>query len=560
MKKVGILIGILVILTLGVVFRRINPVQLGQSEQLDQSESNVELGQDQSTYSQPTVLHNRSMAKLSFTDQTNYVPATGILNEMAFPTFPTDSEEYQYFVNNIFHDPINVPLSTFSIDVDTASYSNLRRFIMNGQLPPKDAVRIEEMINYFTYDYPQPTGDIPFSITTEIAVCPWNSDNYLAMIGLQGEKFDLQETPPNNLVFLLDVSGSMNSPDKLPLLKSGFKLLVQELREEDRVSIVVYAGAAGVVLEPTSGDNKDQILTALEDLQAGGSTAGGAGIQLAYDLAKENFLENGNNRVILATDGDFNVGVSDERGLTELIEQKREEGIFLSVLGFGTGNIKDSKMEILADKGNGNYAYIDSLLEAKKVLVSEMGSTLLTIAKDVKIQVEFNPGKVKAYKLIGYENRVMNNEDFADDRKDAGELGAGHTVTAFYEIIPADLADERQNMLKYQEVTTKDSDEWMSVNLRYKEPGESESQLITDIVIGNQIKDRGSEDFLFASSVAELGMLLRDEEFAGQGSYQNLIHRAKQSKGLDEEGYRAEFIKLAEMVEALNKVQVYRGD
>ncbi len=347
-----------------------------------------------------------------------------------------NTEQYDHIQENGYLEAMSNPLSTFSIDVDTASYSNVRRFINGSQLPPTDAVRIEEFINYFNYDYPQPDGEHPFSITTEVSTAPWNPAHKLVHIGLQGQQVDKTELPDSNLVFLFDISGSMNDANKLPLLKQGFRLLVEQLTERDRVAIVVYAGAAGLVLPSTSGAEKATILEAIDRLEAGGSTAGGAGIQLAYGQAKENFIPNGNNRIILATDGDFNVGASSDGELVRMIEEKRDDGIFLSILGFGTGNYKDSKMEKLADKGNGNYAYIDTIREAKKVLVSEMAGTLLTIAKDVKIQIEFNPTKVQAYRLIGYENRLLAKEDFTDDSKDAGELGAGHTVTALYEIIP----------------------------------------------------------------------------------------------------------------------------
>jgi Ca-activated chloride channel family protein len=388
-----------------------------------------------------------------------------------------NTEAYDRIYGNAFLAVAANPLSTFSIDVDRASYSNVRRFILGGQLPPKDAVRIEELINYFTYDYPQPVGDDPFSVTTELMTTPWNAQHKLVRIGLQGERIDSEQLPPSNLVFLIDVSGSMSSANKLPLLKSAFRLLVNELREDDRVAIVVYAGAAGLVLPPTSGDQKDRILDAIGALEAGGSTAGGAGLTLAYRQAMESFLVEGNNRVILATDGDFNVGPSSDAEMVRLIEERRDSGVFLTVLGFGTGNLKDSKMEKLADKGNGNYAYIDNLLEAKKVLVSELGGTLFTIAKDVKIQVEFNPEKVFAYRLIGYENRLLRNEDFADDTKDAGEIGAAHSVTALYEIVPvgAEATVEIQGLdsLRYQTVTRAPADrgdsELLFVKVRYKQ-------------------------------------------------------------------------------------------
>ena len=353
-----------------------------------------------------------------------------------------NTEQYNRIYDNEFLMAKDNPLSTFSIDVDTASYSNIRRFLNNNQLPPKDAVRIEEMINYFSYDYPQPKENEPFSVTTEVAACPWNKDHQLVLIGLQGRNVETANLPPSNLVFLLDVSGSMQDTDKLPLIKSAFRLLVDQLRPQDRVSIVVYAGSSGLVLDSTPGDQKQVILQAIDSLNAGGTTAGGEGIKLAYEIAKKNLMKDGNNRVILATDGDFNVGVSSDGDLIRMIEEKRNDGIFLTILGFGMGNYKDAKMEQLADKGNGTIAYIDNLLEAKKVFVSGLSGTLLTIAKDVKIQVEFNPTKIKAYRLIGYENRMLKKEDFNDDKKDAGEIGAGHSVTALYEIA---LADSRIN-------------------------------------------------------------------------------------------------------------------
>lgn len=470
-----------------------------------------------------------------------------------------NTESYDKINENKFLKVKKEPLSTFSIDVDKASYSNIRRFINQNQLPPKDAVRIEEMINYFDYDYPQPIGEHPFSITTEYTNCPWNDKNKLVSIALQGKEINMDKAPANNLVFLLDVSGSMNNYNKLGLLKSGLELLIDELREQDKVSIVVYAGAAGVVLKPTHGDNKEKIKKALNKLQAGGSTAGGEGIELAYKIAKKHFIKNGNNRVILATDGDFNVGVSDDDGLIKLIEQKRDQDIFISVLGFGTGNYKDSKMEKIADKGNGNYAYIDNILEAKKVLVKEMGGTLLTIAKDVKLQIEFNPTHVKSYRLIGYENRKLDNEDFNDDKKDAGELGSGHTVTALYEIVPASNIDEQEaDKLKYQQSLlinkNSNSNEILTVKFRYKEPKETESKLISHIVY-DEFKqfENASNNLKFSVSVIEYGMLLRDSEFKGNSNYKGIIKLAKESKGEDEEGYRAEFIKLVEISELMKK-------
>lgn len=469
-----------------------------------------------------------------------------------------NTEEYDAISENVFNWVQKTPLSTFSIDVDAASYANVRRMITDGYLPPTDAVRIEEMINYFSYNYPPPSNNDPFSVHTEVAPAPWNPKHHLVQIGIQGEQIEAENLPPSNLVFLLDVSGSMNANDKLPLLKKGFKLLVNELREEDYVSIVVYAGRSGLVLPPTSGFEKEKILDAINNLQAGGSTAGAAGIKQAYQLAIENFREDGNNRVILATDGDFNVGVSSDDALVSLIEEKREFGIFLSVLGFGSGNLKDSKMEKIANHGNGNYYYIDNLLEAKKVLVSEMGGTLHTIAKDVKIQVEFNPQNVHAYRLIGYENRLLADEDFNNDKKDAGELGSGHTVTALYEVIPvgveidANLTDV--DPLKYQTPTTpnqKLTNEVMTVKLRYKEPQGINSMLISQVIKKDQISMTLSESLSFSASVASFGMLLRESKFKGHSSFKMVSDLAKNGKGSDDQGYRAEFIKIAELAELL---------
>lgn len=460
-----------------------------------------------------------------------------------------NTEEYDGITENIFHSALRKPLSTFSIDVDAASYSNIRRFINNGQRPPKDAVRIEEMINYFEYDYPQPSNEHPFRIITEISRAPWNTEHKLVHIGLQGERIPTENLPPSNLVFLLDVSGSMSMPNKLPLLKASFRLLTEQLREDDRVAIVVYAGAAGLVLDATPGSEKRTILDALERLEAGGSTAGGAGIRLAYKIAKQNFKEGGNNRIILATDGDFNIGESSNAAMERLIEEKREEGIYLSVLGFGMGNYKDSKMEILADKGNGNYAYIDNIQEARKVLVSEFGGTLFTIAKDVKLQVEFNPAKVKAYRLIGYENRLLRDEDFNDDRKDAGDLGSGHTVTALYEIIPvgSDSKFSPVDDLKYQKaVVNRDaarSAELMTIKFRYKDPKGGASKLIVHALKDGDISlDRTSDNFRWSAAVASFGMLLRDSEFVGDFNYDDVLALAEGARGVDEKLYRAGFI------------------
>lgn len=462
-----------------------------------------------------------------------------------------NTEEYDGINENIFHGALQNPLSTFSIDVDAASYSNIRRFINNGQRPPKDAVRIEEMINYFQYDYAQPKGNDPFSIYTEISSAPWNENHRLVHIGLQGKKIPTENLPASNLVFLIDVSGSMSSENKLPLLKASFKLLVNQLREQDRVAIVVYAGAAGLVLPSTSGACKEQIIEALDNLQAGGSTAGGAGIELAYKVAKENFKDDGNNRVIIATDGDFNVGSSSNASMERLIEEKRGDGIFLTALGYGMGNYKDSKMEILADKGNGNYAYIDNILEAQKVLVNEFGGTLFTIAKDVKLQVEFNPAKVQAYRLIGYENRVLRDEDFNNDKKDAGDLGSGHTVTALYEIIPVGSESEFYKIdgLKYQNLTNNSyaatSKELLTVKFRYKDPNESKSKLIVH-PLKDEVKklDNSSDNFRWSAAVAGFGMILRESEYARGFTIEQVLQFAQNSRGEDKEGYRLEFINL----------------
>jgi len=462
-----------------------------------------------------------------------------------------NTEEYDAIRENIFHDAMRNPLSTFSIDVDAASYSNVRRFINMGQRPPKDAVRIEEMVNYFDYDYTQPKGDHPFDVITEISTAPWNSKHKLVHIGLQGRKIPTENLPPSNLVFLIDVSGSMGDPNKLPLLKSSFKMLVEELREQDYVSIVVYAGAAGLVLEPTSGAAKKKIIEALDQLEAGGSTAGGEGINLAYAVAKKHFKKGGNNRVILATDGDFNVGESSNASMERLIEEKRQDGIFLTVLGYGMGNYKDSKMEILSDKGNGNYAYIDNITEARKVLVNEFGGTLFTIAKDVKLQIEFNPAKVKAYRLIGYENRMLKSEDFNNDKKDAGELGSGHTVTALYEIIPVGVESEffKIDQLKYQ--TTKidpvaaTSNELMTIKLRYKKPDEDVSKLISHPLNDDNIPlSETSDNFRWSASVAAFGMLLRESEYVKGFTYNDVVQMAESARGADKEGYRIEFINM----------------
>ncbi|MFV1988462.1 MAG: von Willebrand factor type A domain-containing protein, partial [Gemmatimonadota bacterium] len=455
-----------------------------------------------------------------------------------------NTESYAYVDENGWRSPSNAPLSTFSIDVDRASYSNVRRFITRGERPPIDAVRIEELINYFPYDYPETSGENPFTVSTEVSMAPWNEENYLVRIGVQGVKVDLEDLPPSNLVFLLDVSGSMQAENKLPLLKRSLRLLVNELRPNDRVAVVVYAGAAGLVLESTPGRQRERILAAIEELEAGGSTAGGEGLRLAYEVAARNHIEGGNNRVILATDGDFNIGASSDAEMTRLIEDRRDQGTFLTVLGFGMGNLKDSKMEAIADHGNGNYAYIDTLLEARKVLVTEMGGTLLTIAKDVKIQVEFNPARVREYRLIGYENRLLAAEDFNDDTKDAGELGAGHSVTALYEVVPASAgttASSSVDPLRYGADLDSDdadvsgfaasSDELMYVKLRYKRPDEDRS-----VRIDHPVRDRvtrASVDMRFAAAVASFGMILRDSEYSGDFGLRDVSRLARGAIGAD---------------------------
>jgi Ca-activated chloride channel family protein len=473
---------------------------------------------------------------------------------------PVSAEEYDNIVDNKFLSALQNPLSTFSTDVDEASYSNIRRFIQNGTLPPAGAVRIEEMINYFDYEYPQPAGDAPFSVVTEIAECPWNIQHRLVHIGLQGKEVPVHDLPSANIVFLIDVSGSMDEPNKLPLVKSSMKILTDKLRENDKVAIVVYAGNAGLVLPSTNGMDKVRIKQAIEDLEAGGSTAGGEGISLAYDIARKNFIDNANNRVILATDGDFNVGISSDDELIRLIEKERQSGIFLSVLGFGVGNYKDSKMQQLANKGNGNHSYIDNISEARKVLVSEFGSTLFTVAKDVKLQIEFNPSKVQAYRLIGYENRLLATEDFNDDTKDAGEIGSGHTVTALYEIIPIGIRSEfigTIDSLKYQ-ISKKKVEEFspeiMTIKLRYKNLQEDISKLIsTSVRDESRVLGQTSNNFRFSAAVACLGMVLRNSPYKQQSSDQMVLELARGSKGLDTNGYRQEFIKLVETVALLAK-------
>ena len=471
------------------------------------------------------------------------------------PRANVNTEGYEHIIENPYLKASDNPLSTFSIDVDAASYSNVRRIINDGQLPPTGAVRIEEMVNYFSYQYPQPQGNDPFSVNTEIAACPWNTKHQLALIGLQGKTILYQTLPASNLVFLVDVSGSMIEPDKLPLVQASLSLLVDQLRPQDRVSLVAYAGNAGLVLPSTSGENKIKIKEAIHQLEGGGSTAGGEGIQLAYKIARQNFVTGGNNRVILCTDGDFNVGLSSDDELENLIEKERASGVYLTVLGYGTGNYQDAKMQKLADKGNGNHAYIDGINEAKKVLVNEFGGTLFTIAKDVKLQVEFNPLKVRGYRLIGYENRLLAKEDFNNDKKDAGELGSGHTVTALYEIIPAGMQDEALDSvdaLRYQkparQKTVKDyTGECMNIKLRYKQPDGNTSMLIEHPVLDGMVAiNNTSNNFRFAAAVAEFGLLLRDSKYKAEADFDQVHALAENAQGKDKEGYRKEFVTLVE--------------
>ncbi len=495
-----------------------------------------------------------------YAKQSHYNPAPAYEGSMV----QHNTEGYSTIHENGFKDVTHYPLSTFSIDVDRASYSNVRRFLNMGQLPPKDAVRIEEMINYFNYDYPEPEGKHPFSVYTEISRCPWNESHQLLHIGLKGKSIDKSELPASNLVLLIDVSGSMSAANKLPLLKQAFRMLVNELRPEDRVAMVVYAGAAGLVLESTPGSRKEEIIAALDRLQSGGSTAGGAGLKLAYKVAQENYIEEGNNRIILATDGDFNVGASSNAEMERMIEEKREHGVFMTVLGFGMGNYKDDKMEIIADKGNGNYAYIDNIQEARKVFITEFGGTLFTIAKDVKFQIEFNPARVKGYRLVGYENRLLNDEDFNDDTKDAGEMGAGHTVTALYELIPAGSNESLKSIdpLKYQSSREKQkasakvkadlSAELMTVKLRYKQPDGNTSTKVEIPVKGKVLDlDETSDNFRFSAAIAEFGLILRDSRYREEATIEQVIALAKGARGDDEEGYRSEFLKLVKLADTL---------
>lgn len=528
--------------------------------------SNYEMA-DSSTAEQGNIAS--SPAKISRNQEKNNANYDYALSEEEY--YPVDDqisqnrEEYQKQIENKFIQSLKEPLSTFSIDVDNASYSNARRFIQSGQLPNPDAVRIEEFINYFDYDYEKPTGKHPFSVSTEISTAPWNEKHKLVHVGIQGKDLDYDNLAPSNLVFLIDASGSMEAENKLPLLRSSLKLLLSQLNKNDRIAIVAYAGAAGLVLESTPATETEKIMKALDAVSAGGSTAGGAGIQLAYSLAKDNLIKEGNNRVILCTDGDFNVGVNSPKELVEMIETKRNDGIYLTVCGFGMGNYKDYQMEELSNAGNGNYFYIDNIQEAKKVFVTQMRATLFTIAKDVKIQIEFNPAKVAAYRLIGYENRMLQKEDFNDDKKDAGELGAGHNVTALYEIIPVgvkseflpsvdDLRYQKDDKIKESYTAAASSDELLNLKLRYKKPNEDTSNLIVNPLKDDNIKlEKTSDNFRFSAAVAAFGMLLKKSEFKSNASYEQVISLAKSAKGQDTEGYRAEFLKLVESCQLMSK-------
>jgi Ca-activated chloride channel family protein len=475
-----------------------------------------------------------------------------------------NNEEYGHFVENEFTTPTADPLSTFGVDVDTASYSNTRRFLNDRQLPPPESVRIEELINYFSYDYPLPKAGDPVSMTTHLMTSPWNSRNLLLHVGLRTQPIAAEDLPPSSLTFLIDVSGSMSPADRLPLIQQALQMLVRQLRPQDRVSLVVYAGNTGVVLPPTSGRDQQTILDAIGRLSAGGSTNGAAGIRLAYQMARQAFLPKGNNRVILATDGDFNVGVQSDEELVRLIEQERQSGVFLSVFGVGRDNLKDSKMEKLADHGNGTYAYLDSLSEARKVFVQELGATLVTVAKDVKLQIEFNPARVKEYRLVGYENRLLRPEDFNDDTKDAGDLGAGHQVTAFYEIVPVgNETSQNIDSLRYQDVRAEGPtpqrggnrpNEVAWVKMRFKAPQGDTSELRQWPVASSAIDFRQApKDVRFAASVTEYGMLLRQSKFSGTANFADVLRTANDTVGTDLAGHRTEFLDLVRKASQLSQ-------
>jgi Ca-activated chloride channel family protein len=540
-----------------------------QEVKVKNAKLNVALKPDNQTLSEIVTIGYGTQAKQALTKAVSSVKNRYVQQEEALyftaPVIIADremasAEEYASQTENRFKFAADAPLSTFSIDVDAASYGNMRRFVNQGQLPPVDAVRTEELINYFSYNYAKPTGKDPVKISAETGECPWNVDHRLVCIGMKAREIAGDNLPASNLVFLIDVSGSMHGPTRLELVKSSLKLLVNNLRGKDRVAIVVYAGSAGEALPSTSGNDKQKIREALDNLTAGGSTAGGAGIQLAYKIARKNFIEGGNNRIILCTDGDFNVGVSSTGELETLIEKERKSGVFLTVLGYGMGNYKDNKMQVLAQKGNGNHAYIDNLQEANKVLVSEFGGTMYAVAKDVKLQIEFNPEHVQAYRLIGYESRLLKDEDFNDDTKDAGEMGAGHNVTAFYEIVPAGVhftSAGKVDALKYRKTDKKSvptytgSDELLTIKLRYKEPDGNASRKIELPVIDDKL-NRVSSDFRFAAAVAMFGQLLVDSEFKGNAGYDRVIALAKTALDNDEQGYRREFVRLAETVKGIS--------
>ncbi|TDR16282.1 vWA domain-containing protein [Marinicella litoralis] len=523
----------------------------GQQQSSEERKVNAErLKQNQShKQPKPKIMETGSRLKsVAMSDQLSMTPAT-------YPAMVEDRENYKHFENQPIQSVLKNPISTFSIDVDTGAYANVRRMLNQGQLPHKDAVRIEELINYFSYNYQSPENWVqPFLANTEMAPSPWNNEAHLLHIGIKGFEKLTAERPAANLVFLLDVSGSMNSPNKIGLLKSSLKLLSKQMTENDHVSIVVYAGAAGVVLEPTPGNNQAKIASALDQLSAGGSTNGAAGIHLAYQLAEQNKVEGGINRILIATDGDFNVGTTDFEALKTLVETKRKKGVSLTTLGFGTGNYNDHLMEQLADVGNGNYAYIDTIKEANKVLVEQINSTLFTIAKDVKIQIEFNPSTVKEYRLIGYENRQLKNEDFANDKVDAGEIGAGHTVTAIYEVV----LQGQQGWLttsRYQKnpVSDNTSNEIAFLKIRYKKPDENNSLLLQWPIMKNQIKTmaEASQEFKFAASVAAFGQILRGGTYLKEFGYDDVLTLARKSKGSDHFGYRGEFLQLVSLAKGL---------
>ncbi|BDS14315.1 vWA domain-containing protein [Aureispira anguillae] len=521
-------------------------------------ENSNKLSQVDNTRVSPPVIEERAMAtEAAKIEQEAELDADYITDEPYTAT--PNTEEYDKIVENTFQGVAQNPLSTFSIDVDNASYSNVRRFLEAHQLPQANAVRIEEMINYFDYDYAQPKGEHPFSIHTEMSTAPWNTEHHLIHIGLQGKDLDYDNLKPSNLVFLIDASGSMGDPNKLPLLKKSLKLLLAQLDDKDRVAIVAYAGAAGLVLPSTPASQTNTILNALDAVNSGGSTAGGEGIQLAYKIAKENLITGGNNRVILATDGDFNVGPSSSSDLVDLIEEKRKDDIYLTICGFGMGNYKDGRMEQISNAGNGNYFYIDNIREAQKVFVTEMRANMFTIAKDVKIQIEFNPNTIKAYRLIGYENRLLAKEDFDDDTKDAGELGAGHTVTAIYEVILTDSKSKQTihnaSELKYQKTTSaNNANDLMTVKFRYK-PIKSESSILLEEVLTKQnipSLAQTSNNYRFSAAVAGFGMLLRGSEFKGTTTYDQLLDLAKTAVGDDKEGHRAEFLQLIKTAQLLD--------